>query len=161
MKRALKYIASMLTVLGISSISHFIYAWLGEPSILFPLVPTSEAIFQHIKLCIIPCMIGLWPFYRKDYSIWSMGVVGIEVGILMTLYYYFMVGGLGITGLIPDILTLVVALLLRIPRLHPINKKDKKIIAILTIIALLGCGVLSYVHPDVPFFTQTEHHHDH
>lgn len=100
---------------------HFLYALSGGNNILGAIVPVNESVFEHCKLTIVPLIlwwtISYYILRRKtqiDYKKWffSGAISTVIAPIVIITFYYAYTGAFGVSILIIDILSLLLALMI-------------------------------------------------
>ncbi len=110
-------IKGIIFVLITGTISHFIYEWSGNNSVLGLFFPINESIWEHMKLCFFPIL--LYSFYmnnklKTEYPcVTSSLLFGVLFGtLLIPVIYYTYSGILGYHNMVLDIATFIVSVLL-------------------------------------------------
>ena len=102
----------------LGSLFHFLYELTGENFILGLFAPVNESIWEHLKMCLFPCIIWWSTYYyiyknSLDKNHWFTGLlVAIISSMVFTLaLYYIYTEALGVEYVLVDILVFLVAIL--------------------------------------------------
>lgn len=110
-------IKGIIFVLITGSLSHFIYEWSGNNSLIGLLVPISESVWEHMKLCFFPMLFYSFYMIYKLESEYPCITSSIMFGVLLStflvpVFFYTYSGILGSTSMFFDIAIFVVSVLL-------------------------------------------------
>ncbi len=123
------HIISMIVVLVIGTLWHYVYEWFGFNPVLGAVAPVNESTWEHLKLLFTPFFIATiveYFLYGKNYpSFIPARAIGAVVGIVtITALFYTYTGIVGDNFFVVDILTFVVAVILAYMLSYGITQKD-------------------------------------
>ena len=155
-------IIGIVFVLVLGTISHFVYDWSGQNTLVGFLVPVSESTWEHMKLLFFPML--LYALYmnqglKQEYPcITSALCCGILAGtFLIPVFFYTYSGILGKNVMALDIATFIASVLcaFRIVYRLTLSGRFRAVTfpLMITVILLLLCFVLfTYLPPAIGLF---------
>lgn len=132
----LYFILSVIVIMALSTLSHFLYQWTNYNSFVGFFAPTNESVFQHLKMVFYPTIVYylimfliLAPKYNLNPNKWFLAPL---ITILLTSFvivgiYYFFNYGLNISSMFVDISSLVIGLILSAYVSYQIYTSNKKL----------------------------------
>ena len=157
-------IIGIIFVLIIGSISHFIYEWSGNNTLVGFLFPINESVWEHMKLVFFPML--LYSFYmiyklEPDYPcITSTAMFGVLLGtFLIPILFYTYSGILGYTTRFFDIGTFVVSVLLSFWVIYKLTQSCKlasyeALFKTLVLVMAILFFLFTYQPPDIGIFAK-------
>ena len=146
---------------------HFLYELTGKIAIVGAITPVNESIGEHFKLATIPVIlwwiISYYILKRNvdiDLKKWifSGAISTLMMPIIITTFYYTYTGALGISSLVLDIFSLLLALIVGQYLAFQSYKKVritniKFTLGILIIIIIIMCTIVfTFYPPHIPMF---------
>ncbi len=146
---------------------HFLYELTGKIAIVGAITPVNESIAEHFKLATMPVIlwwiINYYILKRKvdiNFKKWifSGAISTLMMPIVITTFYYTYTGALGISCLVLDIFSLLLALIVGQSLSLQLYKKVritniKFIVGILIIIIIIASTIVfTFYPPHIPMF---------
>lgn len=157
-----------LTILGaifvllIGTLSHFLYQWSGENSLVGLFTPVNESVWEHMKLLFFPMLLyGLFLIIRfqDSYPCTAASLcLGLLAGtLLIPVLFYTYSGILGKDVFILDIATFIVSVLAAFYIFYrqalSCNKIPSAFLLYLAVCLLIVCFMIFTRHPpDIGIF---------
>ena len=165
-------IVGLVAIIGIGTLWHYLFEWLGSWKPIGWLFPINEATWEHTKMSFwtgLFIYIAQYFFLGKHFKKFIVGkTIGLYLGILgMLSFWYTVQGALGASGMWFGILTYCFAVIVQqgssvlvYTLKWDMEEKNQKI---LNIISLVGVGLLivamilfTYIQPQLPTFFDFE-----
>lgn len=155
------FIFSLPILFVLGGLSHFVYQWSGNISLIGLFFPVNESIYEHTKLAIVPLLIfyiyGLKNTPNINKWIFSF-LISLTITILfIPMLYYFYTSAFGIESLIIDVVIYFLSITCgQMLALH-VYKKGSKIPNVkLTLVLIVTYFILNIIFtinpPRLPIF---------
>lgn len=154
-------IVVLLILLGF--IWHYVYPWSNNNQAVGYFFPTSESVWEHLKLIYWPFIIFgivLWFIFRKNMNntVFALSMAILLACVSIVVLFYTIEGAFGVSGITLDIIIYIVAVIASaILFYHLVNRKQLPnwtMIIGWAVIITLGALLIafSYNPPAVPLF---------
>lgn len=149
------------------SLTHFMYDWSGNLTIVGIFSPVNESVWEHLKMAFWPMLIWwfagyvlLWKRKKISFSQWFVSCAVAELVCLLAImsFFYTYTGAIGIESVFFDILSFFFGIALgQIIALHIFNyakiTKNCLFFAIAILILLAFAFIIfTFVPPHIPLF---------
>jgi hypothetical protein len=146
-------IFGIIFIVTLGSLSHFIYEWSNENSLVGLLVAVNESTWEHIKLAIFPSLILMaiqYPFLGKNKNFFIATFMSILAMVILIPVFFYGYQIFFTDSLILDILDFIVSVIIGQFIFYKVMKMDEipKICRISSIIGIviIVIGYLSFTY---------------
>lgn len=163
-------IISTLFIFILGSLTHFLYDFTKENTLIALFSPVNESVFEHCKMVLLPTVLwglGYFNFYKKkddiikDKYYTSINISLIVSIVLIPLLFYFYTGAFGVEIIAVDVLILFISVLIgNIISVHFYVRSSKylsfKLNLIITILIFLLFILGTFYPPEFPIFMDSQ-----